>query len=155
MDNSPMDRPLVLLGTDSEWTGRSLESVFDSNGYAVMLCRDGHRALELARRAAPDAVIVDESLGEIGGLEICRALRDDPSFDRATPIVVTTQAPAAKTALTAAYDAGAWDFCTQPIDVETLLLKLGTFIRAKRKSEVAQEGSRVDAARGLYRRAIS
>jgi GGDEF domain-containing protein len=50
----------------------------------------------------------------------------------------------------AAYEAGAWDFCTQPLDVETLLLKMGTFLRARRRLEDALATSLIDPLTGLY-----
>ena len=52
--------------------------------------------------------------------------------------------------LIAAYEAGAWDFCSQPLDVETLVLKLGTFVRARRFLEVSQANSLIDPLTGVY-----
>ena len=49
----------------------------------------GRRALELARRTNPDALLLDDSLPDIGAVDVCRALRDDPLFNRATPIFIT------------------------------------------------------------------
>ena len=50
----------------------------------------------------------------------------------------------------AAYEAGAWDFCSQPLDVETLLLKMTTYVRARRRLEDAQATSLIDPLTGLY-----
>jgi DNA-binding response OmpR family regulator len=140
---------VLLIATEGEWAGRSLESVLVSHGYAVMRAQDGHSALAWARRARPDAVILDESLPGIGGIEVCRLLRDDPMFDPATPIIITASAPASRSIRMAAYSAGAWEFCTQPLDTETLFLELDTFIRAKRAIESAREQSLVDATTGV------
>ena len=142
--------PLVLIASQGEWIGRSVESVLELNGYMVLRVETGRRALDMARRTMPDALILDESLSDLSGSEVCAALRADPLFDPATPIVITAPAPAAHRVRIAAYEAGAWDFCSQPLDVETLVLKLGTFVRARRYLETSQATSLIDPLTGVY-----
>jgi diguanylate cyclase (GGDEF)-like protein len=143
-------RPLVLIASDGEWLGRSLESVLESSGYAVVRTQGGQRALELARRLRPDALVLDQDLGGMTGVSVCQALRDDPLFDHSAPIFVTAPAPAAEHVRSRAYIAGAWDYCSQPIDVELLLLKLHNYVRAKRELEAARSKLMVDPVTGLY-----
>lgn len=150
MTESQRQAPLVLIASGGEWVGRSLENVLESNGYTVLRVETGRRALELARRTAPDALLLDDSLADIGAVDVCRALRDDPLFNRATPIVITAAAQHASRVRAAAYAAGAWDYCTLPVDVETLLAKLDTFIRARREIDSMRSRSLVDRLTGLY-----
>jgi PleD family two-component response regulator len=142
--------PLILIASDAEWMSRSFESVFELNGYTVMRVESGRRALELARRATPDAVLLDDCFTDIDAVEVCRALRDDPLFNHATPIVITAAANAAPRMRNLAYAAGAWEYCSQPLDVEQLLLKLGTYLRARRELDTVQEHLLVDPLTGLY-----
>lgn len=141
---------LVLIASQGEWMGRSVESVLELNGYSVLRVNGGRRALELARGSSPDALILDTSLPEIGGIEVCRALVDDPLFDHSTPIFLTSTAPVSNRVRLEAYEAGAWDFCAQPLDVETLLFKMRTYLRARRRAEAAQSISLIDPLTGLY-----
>lgn len=141
---------LVLIASHGEWIGRSVESVLESNGYTVVRVDNGRRALDLARRTEPDALILDAELSEMGGIDVCRALMVDPLFDPSVPIFITAPAPASNRVRAAAYEAGAWDFCSQPLDVETLLLKLQTFLRARRRSEESRAASLLDSMTGLY-----
>jgi PleD family two-component response regulator len=140
---------LLLIATESDWAGRSLESVLMVHGYAVLRTQNGRDALGLAHRTRPDAVILDQNLREIGGIEVCRMLRDDPLFDAGTPVVVIAASPASHAERAAAYAAGAWTFCTQPLDPDILVLELATFLRAKRAIEAARQSSLVDSATGL------
>ena len=140
---------LLLIATESEWAGRSLESVLMVHGYSVLRTQSGHDALEWARRTKPDAVIVDEHMPGVSGVEICRSLRDDPTFDPATPIVFIAGSPVSRVERTAAHAAGAWTVCTQPMDAEIVVAELATFIRAKRAGAAAREASLVDLATGL------
>jgi PleD family two-component response regulator len=141
-------RILILLAIEGEWAGRSFESVLEANGYMVLRCQSGRRALELWRDARPHAIILDETLPELSGMDVTRALRADPLFDPATPIIIT--ATAATRRQREALVAGAWEYCVQPIDTEVLLLKLATFLRAKQESDDWRARSLVDKVTGLY-----
>ena len=140
--------PLVLIASDGEWFARSLESVLELNGYLVHRSAGGSRAVEAAHSIRPDAILLDDAHSDMSTLGICRALRDDPLFDHSTPIVITSSAPAAHRVRTEAFAAGAWEYCGQPLDIEALLLKLSTFIRARRELAMAQ--SLTDPITGLY-----
>lgn len=152
MPEQEQPRPLVIVGSGGEWSGRSLEAVLELNGYTVARCHGGRRTLELARRDQPAAVILDESLGELGGVEVTRALRDDPLFDHATPIVLIARAPAAAAIRSEALRAGAWDYHSPPVDIESLLVKLRTYVRAKQEGEEKRARVFQDNATGLYSR---
>lgn len=142
--------PVVLIASQGEWAGRSVESVLELNGYQVIRVESGRRALELARRSNPDALLLESALPEMGGIEVCRALTDDPLFDHATPIFITAPAPASNRLRAAAFEAGAWDFASQPLDVESLLMKMRTYVRARRRLEDVQASSLIDPVTGLY-----
>ena len=143
-------RALVLVASQGEWVGRSLENVLESNGYSVLRVESGRRALELSRRTKPDAILLDDSLPDISGVDVCRALRDDPLFNHATPIFLMAAVQHASRVRTAAYEAGAWDYCTLPLDVETLLAKIGTFMRGAREIDESRANALVDRLTGLY-----
>jgi DNA-binding response OmpR family regulator len=149
---SPLDtRAMVaLIGCSDEWLCRSLESVFVERGYKVTRTGSGKQALKLARRGGCDVMMMDERLNELTGVEVCVALRDDPLFDHATPIVIVSSSHSTLPGRTAAYAAGAWEYCHLPLDVEGLFLKLGTFLRARQELEASQAKSLMDPASGLY-----
>jgi PleD family two-component response regulator len=95
-------------------------------------------------------LLVDERLPELSGIEVCVALRDDPLFDHATPIVVISAAHSTLPARTAAYAAGAWEYCHLPLDVDGLFLKLSTFLRAREQLAAGKAKSMLDPTSGLY-----
>lgn len=115
-----------------------------------MIARDGHTALELTRTARPDALILDQGLPDMSGLEVCEQLQRDPHFPRHVPIIITGSDADSREHRIAAYNCGAWEFCRQPIDSAVLLPKLDTFIRAKLAADRVESDSLVDHATGLY-----
>jgi diguanylate cyclase (GGDEF)-like protein len=142
--------PLVLIANDQEWSARSLESILAPNGFAVLRAYTGQQALDRARTAQPDLIILDAQMPDMHGVEVCRSLRDDPRFSGTIPIVITTSGPSGRAQRLEAYRAGAWEFLGQPLDGEALLLKLQTFIRAKFEIDRVRDESLLDQVTGLY-----
>ena len=140
---------VVLIATEGDWAGRSLESVLVAHGYAVLRSGDGEDALALAKRYRPDALILDEHLTGLSGIEVMRLLREEPAFDASTPIIITAPSPTQRQVRQAAYESGAWDFCTHPLDADALILKLGTFLRARRAIVDLREQALLDQPTGV------
>jgi diguanylate cyclase (GGDEF)-like protein len=147
-DKAPAS-PLVLVANDQEWSARSLESILGPSGYSVVRAYTGQQALERARAAQPDIIILDAQMPDMHGFDVCRTLREDPRFT-VTPIVITTSGPSGRTQRLEAYRAGAWEFLGQPLDGEALLLKLGTFLQSKHQVDVLREENLLDSGTGLY-----
>jgi CheY-like chemotaxis protein len=142
--------PLALIACNDDSMSRALESVFQQRGYVGAHTRSGAQAIELARLANHDVIVLDESLEDLNAVDACRALRDDPLFDHTVPIVITSPSPFDPRARMAAYTAGTWEYCSYPIDLETVFLKLETFVRARREAADLQSQVFVNAATGLY-----
>src|SRR5438034_11251541 len=140
---------LALVACSDEWMCRSLESVFAEKRYKVTRTGSGKQALKLARRSGYDVLILDERMDELTGVEVCVALRDDPLFDHASPIVIISAAHTTLPSRTAAYAAGAWEYCHLPLDVDGVCLKLGTILRASEQHAAAASKAILDAS-GLH-----
>ena len=149
IDNKPR-KLTALIGCSDEWLCRSLQSVFEEKTYVTARATSGKKALQLARRGDFDVLMLDQRMEDLGGADICVALRDDPLFDHATPIVIISSAHATLQSRTEAYAAGAWEYCHLPLDVDGLFLKLGTFLRARRELAASQALSLMDPSSGLY-----
>ena len=141
--------PVVVVVSDEEWASRSLESLLGPRGYAVLRMSSGSRTIDLVRTTQPDALILNARTDDLSAIEVCRSLRDDTGT-AGMPIIVTANDGGVRSERLQAFAAGAWDYCTQPIDGEVLLLKLATFLRAKQVLDHAREGSLIDEPTGLY-----
>jgi PleD family two-component response regulator len=151
IESLPGSRSLVvLIANDQEWSARSLDSILSPHGYTVIRAYTGRQALERARSARPDLVILDAQLPDVHGFEVCRELRADPRFGHTTPIMITTAGPSGRPQRLAAYEAGAWEFYGQPLDGEALLARLGTFLAAKLEADQLREAALLDVHSGLY-----
>ncbi|MFL5640629.1 MAG: response regulator [Gemmatimonadaceae bacterium] len=142
--------PLALLACGDDWMSRALESVFQEHRYVVAHTRSGAQTLELARLSNHDLLVVDESLTDVTALDVCRAIRQGPAFDHSVPIVITSSTPPDPRARIAAFSAGAWEYCSHPVDLEPVFIKLETFLRARSELMVARTEDFVNSATGLY-----
>ena len=142
--------PIVVVGVEQEWGARSLETVLGPRGFAVVRAYSGRQTLDLAEVAAPDVVLIDSRLPDMDGVDVCRALRDERRVGAHVPVVITTSGPAPRDFLREAYLAGAWSVWEQPLDGELLLLRLQTWVDAKRVVDDAERVSLIDLESGLY-----
>ncbi|HEV7389728.1 MAG TPA: response regulator [Gemmatimonadaceae bacterium] len=142
--------PLALIACSDDWMSRALENIFQQRGYVVAHTRSGAQSLELARLANHDLLVVDESLADLSALEVCRTIRDNARFDHSIPIVITSPTPPHPTARMTAFNAGAWEYCSLPVDVESVFVKLETFLRARGEITIARSEDFVNATTGLY-----
>ncbi len=142
--------PIILLVNRQEWTARSVESVLQPAGFAVVKAYTGRQAIELAERLRPDLVIVDYKLTDMLGLDACRAIRELPTVDDTTPFVIATAASLRKKERHECFRAGIWDIFSSPFDPVELVGKLQTFLSARRQVEEAWKSTHKDPTTGLY-----
>lgn len=142
--------PLVLIACGDDWMSRALESVFQQHGYIVAHTRSGAQTVELARIANHSVLVLDESLLDVSALEVCQAIRDGSQFDHSIPVVITSPTPVDPRARVAAFAAGAWEYCSQPVDLEPMFAKLETVLRGRNELVLARTEDFVNATTGLY-----
>lgn len=147
----PAERPhLALIACGDDWMSRALESVFQQHGYVVAHTRSGAQTMELARLATHDLLVLDESLSDVNALEVCRAIRNGAQFDHSIPVVITSPSPADPRSRLAAFAAGAWEYCSHPVDLEPVFVKLETILKGRGELVLARSEDFVNASTGLY-----
>ena len=142
--------PLALVVDGEEWTARSLESILNPEGYAVLKAFNGRQALELLDKTTPDLVLVSQKLPEMLGRDFCRRLIQTARFHRGTPILMLTQGAPSREERVEAYRSGVWEILHPPHDKEELLLRLKVFMGAKQEADRAREESLLDPETGFY-----
>jgi DNA-binding response OmpR family regulator len=146
-----LDRsPLALIACSDDWMSGALESSFQQQGYVVAHTASGAQTMELALLANHDLLVLDESLVDVKAIDVCRVIRDGAQFDHSVPVVITSSTPADPRARMAAFRAGAWEYCSHPVDLEPLFIKLETFLRARSELVIARGEYFINSSTGLY-----
>jgi two-component system phosphate regulon response regulator PhoB len=112
-------RTRVLIAEDDDSLRRLMRISIDVGGLDIAEASDGVEALELARVAPPDLVLLDWMMPALSGLELCRALRSDPATAGAVIVMVTARVLAADREL--AFAAGADHYIGKPFSPVALL----------------------------------
>ena len=123
----------ILVIDDEVQIRRLLRLTLGAAGYAVREADTGRGGLDEIVRRAPDAVLLDLGLPDLGGLDVLRQLR---SWSRVPVLVLTVRA--AEDDKVAALDAGADDYLTKPFGSAELNARLRAILRrAPAEAELA------------------
>jgi two-component system alkaline phosphatase synthesis response regulator PhoP len=93
-----------------------------AEGYEVLTAGDGLQALNLAREALPDLIVLDLMLPEIDGLAVCEILRRLPSTATIPVIMLTAWSNTLSRSI--GLETGASDYVTKPFSPRELVLRV-------------------------------
>jgi DNA-binding response OmpR family regulator len=120
-------RSKILVVEDDLTLLETLEYNLAAEGYEVITAADGLAALEVAREAQPDVIVLDVMLPRLDGLEVCRILRRETSV----PILMLT-ARADEVDRIVGLEVGADDYLTKPFSMRELLARVKALLRRVR-----------------------
>ncbi len=119
----------LLLADDDESIAMVARLGLRRAGCTVTIVDDGAKALAEARRTHYDAIVLDWQLPEMDGIDVCRALMNDPDWTR-VPIVFLTGA-SHDGAEAEALAAGARGVVFKPFDPMTVGERVKAIIEAR------------------------
>lgn len=118
----------ILLVEDNEMNRDMLSRRLERKGYSVVIAVDGGEGIELARREAPDLILMDMSLPVVDGWEATRRLKGAEDT-RGIPVIALT-AHAMSGDREKSLEAGCDDYDTKPIELPRLLGKIEALLQA-------------------------
>jgi two-component system, OmpR family, alkaline phosphatase synthesis response regulator PhoP len=132
----PPDAPArILLVDDEEDLLDLLQYALEREGYEVVTAQDGLEGLRAAQTARPDLVVLDIMMPRMGGIEMCRRLREDAHL-RLVPILMLT-AKSDEGDEIEGLDAGADDYLTKPVSPSLLVSHVRALLRRSERTESA------------------
>jgi len=127
-------RNSVVLVVDDAPIMRTLtRAALEQYGFTVEEAEDGEAALTTFARCSPDIVLLDVLMPHMDGFEVCTAIRHLPGGER-LPILLITGLDDVDS-ITQAYEVGATDFVTKPINWVILGHRLRYMVRASQAGE--------------------
>ena len=122
----------ILVVEDDLSTRMLITSILGKQGYRLLEAADGQEGLEVFRRERPDLVLMDVMMPRLDGFAACLAMREAESVP-GTPVIMLTAADATAD-VERAFESGATDFITKPINWPLLAARLRYALRARRTS---------------------
>ena len=103
-----------------------------SDDYEVKVATNGAMALQVLSKFKPDMILLDIRMPEMDGIEVCRRLRQDPSFDDVPVLFITAETK--ETTEDIALDAGGNDFVNKPFSPRVLKVRIETYLRLRQEN---------------------
>jgi CheY-like chemotaxis protein len=85
----------ILVADDNSLIRKTVNAILSSAGHEVLEAGTGQEALDLARREAPDLMLLDYMMPELDGLELLRQARLDPLLAGIPAVMLTAKMGAA------------------------------------------------------------
>lgn len=120
--------PLILVVDDDPATRLLIRASLEKGGFRVEEAENGIIAVENFETLKPDAVLLDVMMPELDGFDTCRAIRK-LTAGRHTPILMATGLDDINS-IHKAFDVGATDFITKPINSAILSYRVKYMLRA-------------------------
>lgn len=122
----------VLVVEDAPEIAELLEEILRREHFEVTTATDGEVAVETARAATPDVVVLDVSLPGLDGIEVCRRLR---TFSDAYVVMLTGRVE--ETDRLVGLAVGADDYLTKPFSPRELVARIRAMLRRPRTGAAA------------------
>ncbi|MEW5957549.1 MAG: response regulator [Chloroflexota bacterium] len=109
-------------------------------GFGIMIARSGESALQKARYAPPDIILLDVLMPDMDGFETCRRLKADEAT-KDIPVIFMTSLISLEDKIKG-FEAGAVDYVTKPLYQEEVLARITTHLRLRDLTLSLQEKNR-------------
>lgn len=126
-ENDP--RTTILLAEDNKDVSVYTRTIFNTNRYHLIYCRNGIEALEMAGKHLPDLVISDVVMPGMNGLDLCKEIKSSPLLSH-VPVVLIS----AKTGYEDYIEGlkhGADAYIRKPFQAEELQVRVENLIRSR------------------------
>ena len=127
-------QPVILVIDDEPQILRALKTILGSKQFKVLTASRGEEGLTLAATQKPDLIILDLSLPDISGMDVCSRIREWSQV----PIIILSVRDRESDKVRA-LDLGADDYLTKPFGIEELLARIRVALRHSTVSSSAQQ----------------
>lgn len=121
-------RMKILLVDDDKFFRAFLIDALESH-YQIFEADNGEDALTMIRDISPDLVVLDIEMPKVSGIEVCKALKQNPRFQGIPVILVSSHDQ--KEYVYSGLHAGADDFLAKPVSPSELLARVDAHLKLK------------------------
>ncbi len=132
-----MANEAILAVEDEEDILELLRYNLTKEGYGFTGVTSGEEALRVVKHRAPDLILLDLMLPGMGGLEVCRRLKQEASTQRVPIIMVTAKGE--EPDIVTGLELGADDYLAKPFSPRVLLARVRAVLRRYERLPAAED----------------
>ncbi|MBN1822693.1 MAG: response regulator transcription factor [Endomicrobiales bacterium] len=117
----------IAVVDDEEHIRSLLEDLLEREKFTVISCADTEEAYARIIKSQPDLIILDIKIPRIGGIQLCRLLRENPQTSGIPIIMLTVES--SETDKVIGLEAGADDYVTKPFSTKELMARVHAVLR--------------------------
>lgn len=126
-------KELILIVDDVPQNVQVVCNILGAKNYKIAIAQSGKKALEMVEKVIPDLILLDVTMPEMDGFEVCRRLNQS-ARTRDIPIIFLTARTETENVLKA-FEIGAVDYVTKPFNSAELMARVRTHLELKRTRE--------------------
>jgi DNA-binding response OmpR family regulator len=119
----------ILLIDDDRVLRQTLAATLAAEGYSVAEAADGREGLNKALKTAFDLVVLDVVMPSLGGLDVCRMLRES---GRQVPLIVMSGKKKTEIDKVLGLELGGDDYLTKPFGTDEFIARVHAVLRRSR-----------------------
>ena len=119
----------ILIIDDDRVLRQTLAAALEAEGYGVSEASDGREGLNKALKTAFDLVVLDVVMPSLGGLEVCRKLRE---AGRQVPLIVMSGKKKKEIDKVLGLELGGDDYLTKPFGTDEFIARVHAMLRRSR-----------------------
>lgn len=127
----------VLIVDDVPENLQLLAAILTGEDLEVSFANSGQQAIETVTFAPPDIILLDISMPEMDGFEVCRRLKENPDT-KDIPVIFLTALTNPEN-IVKGFQTGGVDYVTKPFNTEELIARVKTHLELKRRREEVNE----------------
>lgn len=124
--NTKISTKKILIVDDNQMNLMLTSKILESFGFEVVLADSGRMALDILTEVAPALILLDISMPEMDGYEVCERIKADKNW-KEIPVVFLT-ANTLTEDLVKGFQKGGVDYMTKPFKSEELFVRVSTHL---------------------------
>ncbi len=123
----------IVIVDDEENIRELVGDLLESENFKVIKCADTDEGYKRILKSKPDLVILDVKMPQIGGIELCRLLRENIETRNIPVIMLTVEST--ETDKVIGFGVGADDYITKPFSNRELVARIRALLRRASRTD--------------------
>lgn len=139
----------ILIVDDNAANLQTLSAILRERKHKVRAVTTGQMALIVAHTATPELILLDVTMPEMNGYEVCQRLKADPALHH-IPVIFVSALDETLDKVTA-FRVGGVDYITKPFQIDEVLVRVENHLKLYRLYQQSQEMAALEERQRIAR----